>query len=133
MVENLTIGFVVSLMIFEYVEISWQKGETLKELLAYNYITYQYGSIYYFTKHTAFLFIVFTIVYTNMINSYTITLLFMKFLDIGFKLYVVGEINNKGEVFIAQLFNNQDYPLSNTIRYSNMFIYPSIMYLGLTF
>jgi hypothetical protein len=131
-VENLVVSFVVMLAILEFFEISWQKGNTLKELLAYNYIIYRHGNIYYFFKHVAFIFTIFIVIYTNMLNIYTVTLIFMKFMDIGFKLYVIGQINEEGELYIVNLFNKQDFPISSTIRYANVAVYPIMLYLGLT-
>ena len=124
--------YVFGLVILEYFELSWQKGNTLKELLAFNYMVYQYGMFYYFFKHTAFLYIIFTIIHTNIINSFTLTLVIMKFIDIGFKLYVIGKINQKGDLYMTTLFDNQDIPLSMYARYSNIVIYPVLLYLGLS-
>ena len=126
------IGFVFLLVILEFIEISWQKGRTLKELLAYNYMTYEYSVLYYFFKHTSFIFLLFVIIYTNVYNVYTITIIVMKFADISFKLYIIDNIKKHGDKYIIELFNSQDFEITPVLRYSNMIIYPLFLYLGMS-
>jgi cellulose synthase/poly-beta-1,6-N-acetylglucosamine synthase-like glycosyltransferase len=122
---------ILIMALLEFFEISWQKGATLKELLIYNYHSYKESPFVYFARHGGFIYILFIILYLDLINVFTISILLMKLLDMLFKLKVISNIDKSGESYVDSLIGPVDFKISNSIRYSNIVIYPLLLFFAL--
>lgn len=122
---------ILGCIVVEFLEIYWQKGNSIKELLVYNYQSYNKAPIFYFVKHLGFLYILYIIVGLGLINTFSITILIMKSVDLLFKLKIISKLNEHGEGYIDEVLNNFDARLSTRLKYSNILIYPILLFLAL--
>jgi hypothetical protein len=122
---------ILIMALFEYMEISWQRGNTLKELLIYNNEVYNKSGLLYFFRHIGFIYILAIIFILNLINIFTISILIMKSLDILFKLKIISRVSIDGTKYIDNLIGPVDFKINNTIRYANVVIYPLMLFFAL--
>jgi hypothetical protein len=117
--------------IAEYIEIYWQKGDSLRSLLLFNQQSYNNSPAIYLLKHTGFILVLFIIFALGLVNMFTLSILVMKVVDLSFKLSIINKLNNEGEVYLDRLLNGGDFQISSKVRYSNIVIYPLLLFLGL--
>jgi hypothetical protein len=125
------VELILVMVMLEYLEISWQKGNTLKELLMFNYHSYKSSSLLYFSRHIGFVYILFIILYLDLVNFFTISIIVMKTLDIVFKLKVISNIDKDGERYLDSLIGPIDFKITTSLKYSNIVIYPLLLLFAL--
>ncbi len=121
--------YVFVLVLFEIYESMWQAGSTLQQILANIYTEYKKGLLSFFFHHPTFIYSLYVGIKFDLSNVWFLTLLFLKFFDIAFKLVVVQKIeeNRLSEVLPLELTT----PIPKWMGFMNVIIYPIILYLAL--
>lgn len=122
--------FLIILIVLEIIEANIQKGNSLSELIIYNYSIYKYNLIVFILYNFTFLYAIFILFSIDMSNFWLNVIVFLKFLDISFKLYIFQKIDKSGEVALSE-FIPMDVKITPLLRYSNTMIYSSLMFFAL--
>ncbi len=122
--------YVFVLALFEFYESSWQQGSTFKDIVANIYRRYHQGLFYFFFSHPSFIYALYLGIKFNLTNFWFMSLLFMKFLDISYKLVLVKKIEEKSihEALPLPL----EAPVPSWMSYMNVVLYPLILFLALS-
>jgi|GEM_PF-7011528 len=122
--------FLIILIILEFIEISLQKGSSLKEILNYNYSIYKYNIFIFFVFNFTFFYVLFVAIFLNKFNLWINIIIILKFIDISFKIYLFNRVDRENSSVIDSFFPS-DIKLSKSLKYSNVTIYSSLMLLAL--
>ena len=121
---------ILILIILEIFEIWWQKAPTIEKVISQTYLYYQKSIFVLFLTHPSFYFVVFIIIYTKILNIWMIAILFIKIIDIFFKLTLIkglyqdGDIDEKIRIVIKQ-------PLNQWLFLTGLGLYPFLLFYGL--
>jgi len=120
--------YVFLLALFEFYESSWQRGATFKEIVANIYAKYRQGLFVFFFAHPSFIYALYLGIKFDLTNFWFMSLLFMKFLDISYKLVLVKKIeeNSLHEAVPIPL----ETPVPLWMSYLNVFLYPLLLFLA---
>ncbi len=120
---------VVLLVLFEFYESSWQRASTLGGLLGNIYRRYKRGLFYFFFSHPSFYYLLYLGLKYDLTNFWFLSILFMKFLDISYKLVIVKKIeeNALAEAMPLPL----DLKIAPWMSYLNIILYPTLFLLAL--
>ncbi|BAF70561.1 hypothetical protein [Nitratiruptor sp. SB155-2] len=126
---NEIIIYVFTLALFELYESSWQRGSTLGAIINNIYTRYKKSMFYLILSHPAFIFCLYLGVQYDLTNFWFLSILFMKFLDISYKLVLAKKIeeNRIEEVLPVP----SDMPIQPWMMYLNVILYPVLLYLAL--
>jgi len=108
-------------ILLELFESTWQKSATLHHYLETNFYVYNKNLFFYLLLHLSFFYCIFLVFYLNNFSFLMLSIFFMKFADISFKLSIMKKIENKIELNDIIPFNIN---MGLTFRYANVFIYP---------
>ena len=120
--------YVFVLVLFEIYESMWQAGSTLQQIIANIYSEYKKGLLSFFFHHPNFIYSLYVGIKFDLSNVWFLTLLFLKFFDIAFKLVVAQKIeeNRLAEVLPLELTT----PIPKWMGFMNVVIYPVMLYLA---
>ncbi|WP_200763482.1 hypothetical protein [Nitrosophilus alvini] len=124
--ENIII-YVTILLLLELYEASWQKGTNFAEIFSNIYNRYQKGIFQFFLSHPSFYFVLFVSIKYNIYNFWMMTILFLKFLDIVFKLSIIGKLE-KGEKIWEILPVPAETQVNPAMFYIGAIVYPVMLY-----
>ncbi len=128
--SELQIHIIVIFFVLETLEVSWQKGDNILEILLQNHSIYQSKGIFLFIlRHYAFIFSCYIAV---SYFSFAIAFVFlMKFLDISYKLVKINNINKHGITYInTKLVNKGSITDISKLKYMSAFVYTLILIIG---
>ena len=120
--------YVAILFLLELYESSWQRGDTFKDIVSNIYKRYKRGIFYFLLSHPSFYFLLFVGLKYNLANFWFLSIIFLKFLDISYKLTLVKKIeeNSLGEVLPVPL----DIKVEKWMSYINALLYPFLLYMA---
>jgi len=124
--EQNIITLIIIYAILEYIELSNQKGATLRELIYTNFTIYQDSNLKYFALHSTFFFLLYLCALSDFGNFWLLLALLLKGCDIGLKLYIIGRVQNEGETGVNSLIGQGDIPLESYMK-----ILSGVMYISL--
>ena len=93
-----------------------------------NYAIFQKNIFTYFLLNPTFVYSIFLTFYLNLFNMFMYSIIFIKFLDISFRLHIITKMN-KG-MKLEELLPI-DIQINNYFRYLNVLIYPSTFIFSL--
>ena len=117
------IHIITIFFIFEILEIHWQKGNNILEILLQNHLVYQsQGILLFILRHYAFIFSCYIAI--AYFSFATMFLFLVKFLDISYKLIKIKNINKHGLTYINEnLVNKGSITNVSSLKYASAFIY----------
>ncbi len=117
--------YVFVLALFEFYESSWQRGQTLKEVIENIYRRFQKGIFYFLFSHPSFYYVLYIGIKYDLTNFWFLSILFFKFLDISYKLVIVQKIRERKlqEVLPLPL----EIEIQRWMSYLNVLIYPLLL------
>jgi hypothetical protein len=120
--------YIFLLFLFELYETNWQKGHTIKEIIFNIYLKYKQGIFYFLFSHPSFIFLLYIAIKENITNFWLMSAIFLKFLDISYKLSLVKKIeeNRLSELLPIPL----DTKVESLINYFNIIFYPLALYMA---
>jgi len=125
-----TIIYVFVLALFEIYESSWQRATTLEALVRNIYRRYQKGIFYFFFSHPSFIYTLYLGIKYGLYNFWFMAILFLKFMDISFKLAIIQKLQE------GRLHEIMPLPPQTKIdawmSYINTLLYPLLLYLAFT-
>jgi hypothetical protein len=124
------IHIIIIFFIFEILEVNWQKGQNILEILLHNHSIYQSKGIFlFFIKHYAFIFLCYIVV---IYPSFTTTFIFLlKFLDIAYKLIKIKKINKYGINYINEnLITQGSITNISSLKYVSAFVYSLFLFIS---
>ncbi len=121
--------YVFILALFELLESLWQIGPTMGAILQNIYKRYQKGIFYFLFSHPSFIYVLYLGIKYNLANFWFLSILFMKFLDISYKLVLVKKIETSSiyEVLPVPL----ETPVPRWMGYLNVIVYPLLLAMAL--
>ena len=125
------IVLILILIILELFEAWWQRAETMIDVLALGYHYYQKSIFLFFLMHPSFYYILFVILFTQVLNGWMVTILLFKSVDLFFKLTMMKNIfvqDEVDEMMGAVLYE----PLSPWIFLTGVSLYPFLLFYALT-
>ncbi len=111
-------------IIFVFVELfesTWQKSDTLYELILKNYSLFRKNIFLYFTSHLSFFYAIFIALALGNFSFLISSIVIIKFMDISFKLSMMKKLYNGSSIEEVMPINIKMTPL---YRYMNVIIYP---------
>ncbi|MEA3492646.1 MAG: hypothetical protein U9R27_12175 [Campylobacterota bacterium] len=128
---NTLILFVLILSMLELFEAWWQRSDTMAGVLANGYYYYQKSIFLFLLMHPSFYFVLFVVLYTEVINGWMIAILLFKSVDIFFKITLMQNIFVKGQVDdVVRPFLEES--LSPWIFLTGLGLYPFLLFYALT-
>ena len=121
---------IVIFFIFEILEVHWQKGKNILEILLHNHFIYQAKGVFlFFIRHYAFIFSCYiVVVYPSFA---TVVLFSIKFLDISYKLIKIQKINKYGVNYINEsLINKGSITNISNLKYASAFVYSLFLFVN---
>ena len=125
---NEIIIYVFTLALFELYESSWQKAPSIGGMVANIYNRYREGIFRFFFSHPSFIFVLYLGIAYDLTNIWFLTILFMKFMDISYKLVLVKKIEENKIQEVLPI--PPDMPISPWMSYLNVIIYPVLLTLA---
>jgi len=104
----------------ELFESNWQKSDTLYGLLGNNYSIYKTNIFLFFLLNFSFIYSIFLVIYLQNNSFWMLSIVGIKFLDIAFKLNIMGKI--KDGIPLEEIMPN--IQMNFFFRYMNAFLYP---------
>lgn len=108
-------------ILLELFETTWQKSNTLHELLQNNFFIFKKNIFLYFIFHPSFFYTIFLSFYFNNFGFLMSSILILKFFDISFKLTLMKNLLNGKDINELLQINVTITPF---FRYLNVIIYP---------
>ena len=108
-------------VLLELFETTWQKSNTLHELLQNNFFIFKKNIFLYFIFHPSFFYTIFLSFYFNNFGFLMSSILILKFFDISFKLTLMKNLLNGKDINELLQIN---VTLTPFFRYLNVIIYP---------
>lgn len=120
--------YVFVLVLFELFESQWQTASTIGGILQNIYRRYQRGIFYFIFSHPSFIYVLYLGIKYDLTNFWFLSILFMKFLDISYKLVIVKKIEENKLYEILPI--PPDTPIPRWMGYVNVVVYPVLLYLA---
>lgn len=130
--EANTLILVMVFFVLEWIEIKSHRGETLKEFLLSHHSAYERNPLTYIGTHFSFFFLIYIVVATNAVNFWILSVLSLKCADVVLKLLLIERVSKEGADAIDQFFGGMEIHLTPGVRYFSLFLYTSMLFLGLT-
>ena len=108
-------------ILLEVFESTWQKSNTLHDLILKNYLVYKKNIFLYFILHLTFFYTIFLSFYLNNFTFWMSSILVIKFFDISFKLTIMKKLSDGIDLLDIIPMNIN---MTNVFRYMNELIYP---------
>jgi hypothetical protein len=108
-------------VLLELFETTWQKSNTLHQLLQNNFFIFKKNIFLYFIFHPSFFYTIFLSFYFNNFGFLMSSILILKFFDISFKLTLMKNLLNGKDINELLQINVTITPF---FRYLNVIIYP---------
>ncbi|MEA3455850.1 MAG: hypothetical protein U9R26_05035, partial [Campylobacterota bacterium] len=125
------IALILILIILELFEAWWQRSDTMMDVLALGYHYYQKSIFLFFLMHPSFYYILFIILFTQILNGWMVTILLLKSVDLFFKITMMQNLFVKDEV--DEVMGTILYePLSPWIFLTGVSLYPFLLFYALT-
>ncbi len=125
------IALILILIILELFEAWWQRSDTMMGVLAEGYHYYQKSIFLFFLMHPSFYYILFVILFTQVLNGWMVTILLLKSVDLFFKITMMQNIFLKGEADDV-LGSFLEEPLSPWIFLTGVSLYPFLLFYALS-
>lgn len=116
--EILTL-FIIFIFI-ELFESKWQKSQTLHGVLLNNLFIFNKNILLYFLFNTGFIYSIFLTIYLDNYTFMMLSIVFIKFFDIGLRLSIIQKINEG--IQLNEII--PDIEMKPLYRYLNVFAYP---------
>ncbi len=100
-------------------------------VLANGYYYYQRSIFLFLLMHPSFYFVLFVILYTQVLNGWMVAILLFKSVDIFFKITLMQNIFVKGQVD-DMIGSFLEEPLSPWIFLTGLGLYPFLLFYALT-
>jgi len=125
------IALILILIILELFEAWWQRSDTMMGVLAEGYRYYQKSIFLFFLMHPSFYYILFVILFTQVLNGWMVTILLFKSVDLFFKITMMQNIFVQDEV--DEVMGSILYePLSPWLFLTGVSLYPFLLFYALT-
>ena len=125
------IALILILIILELFEAWWQRSDTMIGVLALGYHYYQKSIFLFFLMHPSFYYILFVILFTQVLNGWMVTILLFKSVDLFFKITMMQNIFVQDEV--DEVMGSILYePLSPWLFLTGVSLYPFLLFYALT-
>ena len=125
------IALILILIILELFEAWWQRSDTMIGVLALGYHYYQKSIFLFFLMHPSFYYILFVILFTQVLNGWMVTILLLKSVDLFFKITMMQNIFVQDEV--DEVMGSILYePLSPWLFLTGVSLYPFLLFYALT-
>lgn len=111
--------FIIFILI-ELFESKWQKSQTLHGVLLNNLFIYKKNIFLYFLFNTGFIYSIFLTVYLDNYSFMMLSIVFIKFFDIGLRLSIIQKINDG--IQLNEII--PDIEMKPLYRYLNVITYP---------
>ncbi|MRJ03362.1 MAG: hypothetical protein C6I05_07930 [Epsilonproteobacteria bacterium] len=120
---------VAVLFLLEFYESQWQRGKTVGEVIGRAYRRYREGIFYFLFSHPSFYYSLYVGLKYNLTNFWFLSLIFLKFMDISYKLTIFKKIEEGkgGEALPLPL----ETPVTPIMAYLNLLLYPTLLALAL--
>lgn len=116
--EILTL-FIIFIFI-ELFESKWQKSQTLHGILLNNLFIFKKNIFLYFLFNTGFIYSIFLTIYLDNYTFMMLSIVFIKFFDIGLRLSIIQKINEG--ISLNEII--PDIEMKPLYRYLNVIAYP---------
>jgi hypothetical protein len=125
-VENFLLFFIL----LEFFEIYWQRGNTFKKYIENLFNYYQKGIILFISLHPTLYFILFAQISLQNYNLLTSFLIFVKILDIGFKISLMDKIQNSRDLGTFKVLIETNQPLSMGLKFIGLIFYSTLFFFA---
>jgi hypothetical protein len=126
MLDSIFILVFISIL-FEYIEVQWQRTSSFYLLIERNYSLYQKGFFRYISHFPSFFLVLALLFIVGHINFIMTIVVGMKFFDILLRLYFISALD-RGRTLESII--PVDMPISNSMLYFGVFFYPTMIYLS---
>ena len=124
------VPLILILIILELFEAWWQRSNTMMEVLELGYHYYQKSIFLFFLMHPSFYYMLFVILFTQVLNGWMVTILLLKSVDLFFKITMMQNIFVKNEV--DEMMGSILYePLSPWLFLTGVSLYPFLLFYAL--
>jgi len=124
------IALILILIILELFEAWWQRSDTMIGVLTLGYHYYQKSIFLFFLMHPSFYYMLFVILFTQVLNGWMVTILLLKSVDLFFKIAMMQNLFVKDEV--DEVLGSILYePLSPWIFLTGVSLYPFLLFYAL--
>ena len=121
--------YIVLMIIFELYEASWQKSSTFKGMIENILKRYQKGQINFFLSHPSYWYILFVVFKLNILNFWITVILFLKTIDIVFKLWLIQSYLKGNNIIDSMVPKNMK--ISPNLIYLNLVFYAALFYFAI--
>lgn len=111
--------FIIFIFI-ELFESKWQKSQTLHGVLLNNLFIFNKNILLYFLFNTGFIYSIFLTIYLDNYTFMMLSIVFIKFFDIGLRLSIIQKINEG--IQLNEII--PDIEMKPLYRYLNVIAYP---------
>lgn len=129
MTQSVQLSLII-LILLEIFELYWQKGSNFREYLGNLYSVFSKGVILFILLHPALYFVIFSQISMQNYSVLASSIIFLKVLDIGFKLKLMDKIHKGKDLGSYKELIDNDYPLSIWIKSVGIIIYPTMFFFA---
>ncbi len=130
--ETTVFYIIVTLLLLEIFEASWQKGKDLHELIL-NFLTIYKKSLFFFIAlHPTLYYVIFTAITFNNFSLFMSVILIVKFLDIALKITLLDRLANKKELGFFEIMLKENIPIPAYFKYFGTLVYPALLFFALS-
>ncbi len=121
----------IGIILTEFFEFSWQKGENMKDYIQNMFKFYQKGILYFSVLHVSFIYVLFCIFTLSQTSTYMYIIAIIKFFDISFKISILNRIERRASFEGFEDILNENVKLSNFSKLASSSFYIYLFYMGL--
>ncbi len=123
-------SFLLIFILLEFFEIYWQRGNNFREYIKNLFNYYQKGVILFISLHPTLYFILFAQISLQNYNLLTSFLIFVKILDIGFKISLMDKIQNSRDLGTFKVLIETNQPLSIGLKFVGLIFYSTLFFFA---
>lgn len=122
--------FTLILLVLELFEAYIQRADTLGGIIQNLYAYYQKSIFLFFLIHPGFYFVLFVVIYTNVLNISMIFIIALKIFDIFYKIELIKQLFIQRKIS-QQLSMILGWKIPSWYFFTGAMIYPPMLYLAL--
>jgi len=122
--------FLLILISLEIFEIFWQRGTNFREYIENLFHFYKKGIILFISLHPSLYFILFAQIVLQNYNILTSILIFIKIVDIGFKISLMDKIQNSKDLGPFKTVIETNYPMPLGLKSIGLIFYSTLFFFA---
>ena len=121
---------IVTLLLLEIFEGSWQKGKNFNEYLSNLLSVYKKGVIVFIAMHPGFYYVIFIAISRNNFSFLISLVLMLKALDIAMKISILQKLEEKKDIGFFKAALGENLTIPPYIKCLGAFAYPTLVYFA---